>query len=401
MRRVVITGAGSVTPLGLDAPSTMAALRAGCCAIGPLEGVAEQERLAIQIGAQVKGFDPAAHFDRQRLPLLDRFAQFALVAAREAVAQSGLRFDGALGARAGVVLGTAGGGNITVDENYRAVQAQGKNRVHPLVVPRLMHNAAASHLSMEFGLRGPGLAISTACASSNHAMGLAMQLIRGGGADVILTGGSEAMLCFGGLKAWEGLRVMSRDGCRPFAASRNGLVMGEGGAVFVFEDLEHARARGAEVLAEVAGFGMTSDAGDIVAPTLDGPVRAMQAALADAGMAPEEVGYVNAHGTGTTANDRTEAQAVRAVLGDGVPVSSSKSMHGHLIGGTGAVELLACLLALREGVIPPTAGFDAPDPDCPVDAVPNVAREGCDLRAVLSNAFAFGGLNAVLALRRL
>ncbi len=403
MRRVVITGAGTVNPLGNDVPTTLAAMRAGRCAIGPLEGLRDQDRLAVQIGAQVRGFVPEEHFDRQRLPLLDRFAQFALVAARQAVAQSGLSFSDGLGDRAGVVMGTAGGGNTTVDDNYRAVHAEGKNRVHPFVVPRLMHNAAASHISMEFGLRGPGLAVSTACASSNHAMGLALQLIRGGGADVIVTGGSEAMLCFGGLKAWEGLRVMSRDGCRPFAASRNGLVMGEGGAVFVFEELEHARARDAVILAEVAGFGMTSDAGDIVAPALDGPVRAMCLALADAGLAAEQIGYVNAHGTGTTANDRTEAQALHAVLGSHaalVPVSSTKSMHGHLIGGTGAVELLACLLALREGVIAPTVNFDSPDPDCAVDAVPNAARKVGAVAAVLSNAFAFGGLNAVLALRR-
>lgn len=404
MRKVVITGAGTVNPLGHDVPSTLAAMREARCAIAALQGLQDQDRLDVQIGAQVRGFDPAAHLDRQRLPILDRFAQFALVAAREAVAQAGLSFEGAAGERAGVVMGTAGGGNITVDDNYRSVFAEGRNRVHPFVVPRLMHNAAASHLSMAFGLRGPGLAVSTACASSNHAMGLALQLIRGGAADVILTGGSEAMLSFGGLKAWEGLRVMSRDGCRPFAASRNGLVMGEGGAVFVFEALEHARARGAEVLAEVAGFGMSADAGEIVAPTLDGPVRAMRLALADAGLAVEDVGYVNAHGTGTRANDRTEAQALHAVLGKGagrVPMSSTKSMHGHLIGGTGAVELLACLMALREGVIAPTVNFDGADPDCPVDAVPNEARDGVTVRAVVSNAFAFGGLNAVLALRRL
>ncbi|MCC5984462.1 MAG: beta-ketoacyl-[acyl-carrier-protein] synthase family protein [Rhodobacteraceae bacterium] len=404
MRKVVITGAGTVNPLGHDVPSTLAAMREGRCAITALEGLQDQDRLAVQIGAQVRGFDPATHIDRQRLPILDRFAQFALVAAREAVAQAGLSFEGTASDRAGVVMGTAGGGNTTVDDNYRSVFAEGKNRVHPFVVPRLMHNAAASHLSMEFGLRGPGLAVSTACASSNHAMGLALHLIRGGAADVILAGGSEAMLSFGGLKAWEGLRVMSRDGCRPFAASRNGLVMGEGGAVFVFEALEHARARGAEPLAEVAGFGMSADAGDIVAPTLDGPVRAMRLALADAGMAAGDVGYVNAHGTGTRANDRTEAQALHTVLGAGagrVPVSSTKSMHGHLIGGTGAVELLACVMALREGVIAPTVNFDAADPDCPVDAVPNTARDGVEVRAALSNAFAFGGLNAVLALRRL
>src|SRR5690606_29594673 len=231
--------------------------------------------------------------------------QFALIAAREAVAQSGLDFGAGLGLRAGVVMGTAGGGVGTWNDSYRAVYAEGKNRVHPLVVPRLMNNAAASHIAIEFGLMGPAFSVSTACASSNHAMGLAFQMVRSGAARVMLTGGSEAMLCFGGVKAWEGLRVMSKDACRPFSANRNGMVQGEGAGVFVFEDCEHARARGADLLAEVVGLAMSSDAQDIVMPLAIGAERAITGAMRDAGLVPEQIGYINAHGTGTAANDKT------------------------------------------------------------------------------------------------
>ncbi|WFE76276.1 beta-ketoacyl synthase [Roseinatronobacter sp. S2] len=401
MRRVVITGAGTLNALGHDVASTFAALRAGQCGIGPLT-CRDVDRLSVRVGAEIHGFDPEQHFARNILPLLDRFAQIALVAARQAVAQSGLQVDDALGLRAGVIMGTAGGGNLTVDDNYRAVYADGKNRVHPFVVPRLMHNAATSHISMEFGLKGPAFTVSTACASANHAMGQAFQMVRTGVADVILTGGSDAMLGFGGIKAWEGLRVMARDTCRPFSRDRSGMVQGEGGAVFVFEDLEHARARGAHILAEVAGFGLSADAGDIVMPDVDGPVRAMRAALSDAGVAPEDVGYVNAHGTGTAANDRVESQALRIVMGshlDRLPVSSTKSMHGHIIGGTSAVELLACLMALNDDVIAPTINHTEFDADCVPDPVANKARHA-SVDVVVSNAFAFGGLNAVLVLRK-
>lgn len=401
MPRVVITGAGTVNALGASVPETLEALREGRCGIGALD-IPDVARLSIRIGAQVRGWDAEAHFTRAQIALYDRFTQFALHAAQEAVAQSGLTFDGDLGLRTGVVLGTAGGGLGTSDDSYRAVYAEGKSRVHPLVVPRLMHSAAASHIGMTYGLRGPSFTISTACAASNHAMGQAFGLVRSGAAPVMLAGGAEAMLTFGGLKAWEGLRVMARDACRPFSADRTGMVQGEGAAVFVFEDFEHARARGADILAEVAGFAMTADAGDIVMPSQDGARRAIVGALRDAGLAPADVGYVNAHGTGTAANDRTECAALRAAFGADVGrllVSSTKSMHGHLIGGTGAVELLACIMALRDGVIAPTIGHREPDPDCDLDVVPNTAR-AARVGAALSNAFAFGGLNAVLALRR-
>ena len=400
MNRVVITGAGTINPLGNDVASTLVAMREGHCGIGPLD-IRDIERLAVQIGGQVKGYREEDHFNRQQIALYDRFTQFTLLAAREAVAQAGLRFEDELSLRAGVVLGTSGGGLNTQDENYRAVYEEGKNRVHPFIVPKLMNNAAASHVSMEYNLRGPSFTVATACASSNHAMGLAFQMIRSGMARVMLTGGSEAMLCFGGIKAWEGLRVMSKDACRPFSANRNGMVQGEGAAVYVFEEMGHARARGAEILAEVAGFAMSSDAADIVMPSAQGAERAMRGAMADAGLNPEEVGYINAHGTGTAANDKTECAAVAHAFGahaDRLMISSTKSMHGHLIGGTGAVELLACIMALRDGVIAPTIGYEEPDPECALDVVPNVAREA-RVAAVLSNAFAFGGMNAVLALR--
>lgn len=401
MRRVVITGAGTINALGHDVPTTMEAFREGRCGISQLD-FRDVDRLSIQIGAQIHDWRAEDYFNRQQILLYDKFTQFALLAAKQAVAQSGLDFQGAIGLRSGVVLGTAGGGLNTWDENYRTVYEEGKNRVHPFVVPKLMNNAAASHVSMEFGLRGPAFTVATACASSNHAMGLAFQMVRSGGAQVMLTGGSEAMLCFGGVKAWEGLRVMSKDACRPFSANRNGMVQGEGAGVFVFEDYEHACARGADILAEVVGFAMSSDAQDIVMPSAQGAERAITAALHDAGLNPEDVGYINAHGTGTAANDKTECAAVAHAFGhhaDRLMISSTKAMHGHIIGGTGAVELLACIMALRDGVIAPTIGYQEADPECGLDVVPNEAREA-RVDAVLSNAFAFGGLNAVIALRR-
>ena len=400
MKRIVITGQGTINALGRNVPETLEAMREGRCGISDLE-FQDVERLSIRIGAQVKGYEPEETFNRQQIALYDRFTQFTLIAAREAIGQSGLTFSGELAARSGVVLGTSGGGMNTLDENYRSVYEDGKNRVHPFVVPKLMNNAAASHVSMEWNLKGPSFTVATACASSNHAMGQAMQMIRTGMADVMVTGGSEAMLCFGGIKAWEGLRVMSKDACRPFSANRNGMVQGEGSAVFVFEEYEHARARGAEILAEVVGFAMTSDAADIVMPSKQGASRAISGAMADARLNPEDVCYINAHGTGTAANDKTECAAVADAFGhhaDELMISSTKSMHGHLIGGTGAVELLACIMALRDGVIAPTIGYEEPDPECALDVVPNVARD-VKVGAVLSNAFAFGGLNAVLALR--
>ncbi len=401
MKRVVITGAGTINSLGHSVPATLEAMREGRCGISELE-FRDVERLAIKIGGQVRGFEAEGRFNRQQMTLYDRFTQFTLTAAKEAIEQSGIEFHGDLAARSGVVLGTAGGGVSTWDDNYRSVYEDGKNRVHPFVVPKLMNNAAASHVSMEHNLKGPSFTVSTACASSNHAMALAFQMVRSGAAPTMLTGGSESMLCFGGVKAWEGLRVMSKDACRPFSANRNGMVQGEGAGVFVFEEYEHARARGADILCEVVGFAMSSDASDVVMPSKQGAARAMSGALTDAGLNADQVGYINAHGTGTAANDKTECAAVADVFGphaDELMMSSTKSMHGHLIGGTGAVELLACIMALRDGVIAPTIGYEEPDPECALDVVPNDARDA-KVEVALSNAFAFGGLNAVLALKK-
>ena len=400
MARVVITGAGTINALGRDVASTQAAMAEGVCGISPLD-MRDVERLSVTIGGQIHSYNEADHFNRQQIALYDRFTQFTLLAAREAIAQSGLVFTGEIADQAGVILGTSGGGLTTQDENYRTVYEDGKNRVHPFIVPKLMNNAATAHVSMEHNLRGPSFTVATACASSNHAMGQAFAMIRGGSAKAMITGGSEAMLCFGGIKAWEGLRVMSKDGCRPFCATRNGMVQGEGAGVFVFEEFEHAKARGAEILAEVIGFSMSSDASDIVMPSKAGAARAIAGALRDAQIDRSEVGYINAHGTGTAANDKTECAAVAEVFGphaDQLMMSSTKSMHGHLIGGTGAVELLACLMALREGIIAPTINYQETDPECAFDVVPNVARDA-KVDVALSNAFAFGGLNAVIALR--
>lgn len=400
MKRVVITGQGTINALGNDVPQTVTAMAAGTCGISEMD-FTDIDRLSVKIGGQIKKYDPAARFGRQELSFYDPFTQFALIAGEQAVAQSGLEFTGELAEKSGVVLGTAGGGLQTQDENYRTVFEAGKNRVHPFVVPRLMNNSAVSHLSMAHNIMGPSFTVATACASSNHAMGQAFNMIRSGMAPVMVTGGSESMLCFGGIKAWEGLRVMSTDGCRPFCATRNGLVQGEGAAVFVFEELEHAKARGAIPLAEVIGFAMCADAGDIVTPSIDGAKRAISGALTDANLNTSDVNYINAHGTGTTANDKTECQAIRAVFGqdaDRLMVSSTKSMHGHVIGGTGAIELLACIAAVRDGMIAPTIGHQTPDPNCDLDVVPNTARDH-KADVAISNAFAFGGLNAVLALR--
>ena len=400
MNRVVITGAGTINALGHTVPETLHAMREGHLGIGPLQ-MRDLDRLSVKIGAQIKNFDPESHFDRQKLALCDRVTQLTLLASREAMLQSGLEITEEQSETTGVVLGTAAGGMNTWDDNFRSVYEEGKNRVHPFVVPKLMTNAAASHVSMVYNIKGPSLTVSTACASSNHAIGLAFQMVRSGMARAMLAGGADAMLTFGGIKAWEGLRVMSKTACRPFSANRSGMVQGEGAGVFVLETYEGAKARGAEILAEIVGFAMTSDASDIVMPNQQGAARAIRGALADACLAPQDIDYINAHGTGTAANDKTECAAVAEAFGahaDNVMLSSTKSMHGHLIGGTGAVELLACLMALREGVIAPTIGYEHPDPNCALDVVPNVARQA-KVTAIMSNAFAFGGLNAVLALR--
>ena len=396
-RRVAVTGLGAICAVGDGVPAMWSALRAGRSGIGPIAGISTN-RLSASIAAEVLGFDGAAHFDSRRLPLLDRSAQLALVAAREAMRQADLAPDPAQAARRGAIM-AAVIGQSSLDAGYLALYGEGASRVHPLTVPRVMPNAPASHLSIEFGLRGPCYAVASACASGNHAIAAAADTIRAGRAEVILAGGADASIVVGVLKSWEALRVLSTDTCRPFSRDRSGLVLGEGAAVLVLEDWDHAQRRGATILAEVAGSGMSADAADITAPDIGGASAAMQGALDDAGLDAAEIGYVNAHGTGTRLNDRIESAALRRVFGRPPPVSSSKSMIGHCLSAGGALEAVATIMALRDGVLPPTAGFRETDPECEVDCVPNVAR-AVPIQAALSNSFAFGGLNAVLAFRK-
>lgn len=399
--RVVITGMGAVTPLGLTAGDSWAAMCEGRCAIGPITTLPRQS-LRFGIAAEVRDFDPLEHFEAKRLILLDRVSQFALVAAREAIAQSGIDFSaGDIGENTAVIIGTGIGGEQTHDAASRRLYAENNLRTHPLTIVRLMANAPASQISIEHKLTGPAFATVSACASSNHALAQAFHMVRSGVADAAVAGGTEACITLGVILAWEAMRVMADDTCRPFCKQRHGMVLGEGAGMFVLETLENARQRGATILAEFVGAGMSADAGDIVFPSEAGAAKAIQRALADGGLAPRDIDYINAHGTGTPGNDPTESKAIRHVFGthaDKLAVSSTKSMHGHALGAAGAIELVAAIGALRDGVVPPTMNFIDPDPECDLDYVPNAAR-AMDVRAVLSNSFAFGGLNAVVALR--
>ncbi len=401
MPRVVVTGLGTVSALGPDTASFWRALVAGESGIGPLDGELAG-KTSVAVGAQARGYDPFQHFDVKHLDLLDRFSQFALLAAREAARDAGLRFDGERGERTAVVMGTGVAGKTTEDEAFRQLYGHDQKRFSPFIIPRTMANAATSQITMDLGITGPSFTVSTACSSANHAIGLALGMVRSGLVEAALAGGSEAPFSLGLMRGWEGVRVLAPDTCRPFSRDRKGLVLGEGGAVVVLEAEERARARGARIYGEVAGFGMSSDAGHITQPSESGAVRAMEAALRDAGMSLEEVGYINAHGTGTLANDITETQAIHRVFGPHaarLAVSSTKSLHGHALGAAGALELVATLLALREGLLPPTANFLGPGEGCDLDYVPLQAREA-RVGAALSNSFAFGGLNAVLCVRR-
>jgi nodulation protein E len=402
MNRVVVTGLGVCAPLGKNVAEFSATLQAGKSAIGPITLI-PTEGLLTHIGAEVPDFDPNAYFDSNKLPLYDRCTQFSLVAAREAIKQSGLDFRAGLGARTAAIIGSGVGGQTTQDENYQRLYLQGLKRCHPLTIPKLMINAPCCHITMEHGITGPSFVVASACSSANHAIGVAFQMVRSGMSDAAVTGGTEAVFTFGTIRGWEALRVMAPDTCRPFSQGRKGMVLGEGAAVMVIETYEGAKKRGADILAEIIGFGTTSDASDIVMPALEGASGAIAACLKDAGLAPEEVDYVNAHGTGTAANDVIETQALHKVFGDHakkLAVSSTKSMHGHTLGAAGAVELAATIAGMRGGFIPPTANYTDPDPQCDLDYVPNVARSQ-QINVAISNSFAFGGHNAVVAVKRI
>src|SRR6202451_3451858 len=399
-RRVAITGLGMISPLGLNVADNWSSLSAGRPAIGPIES-ADCSTLRFKNGAEVRGYDPLKYFSGGKDAYIDRFAQFSLIAAREALQNSGVELTQEMREQSAIVCGCSVGGQASIEAGFEDLWVEKRGRVHPLTIPKTMANAGASHISMDLGLAGPVYTVSTACSSANHAIGQAFRLVRGGEAELAVTGGSEAIFTVGMLKAWEAMRVIAPDTCRPFSKDRRGMILGEGGAMMILEPLEAAQARGARIYAEICGMGMTSDAHHLTQPTGQGPARAMRGALREAGMAPEEVGYINAHGTGTAGNDPVETKAIREAFGahaDKLAVSSTKSMHGHALGAAGALEAIATIMALHEGILPPTANFTVADPECDLDYIPNQARAQ-RVGAALSNSFAFGGLNAVVAFR--
>jgi nodulation protein E len=399
-RRVAITGLGIISPLGLNLADTWKSLREGRPGIGAIQS-ADCSTLRFQNGAEVRGYDALKHFEGGRDAYIDRFAQFSVIAAREALRDSGLELTPEMRELAAIVCGSAVGGQAALEAGFEDLYVQGRGRVHPLTIPKTMANAGASQISMDLHLSGPAYTVSTACSSSNHAIGQAFHLVRDGRAEMAVTGGSEAPFTIGLLKAWEAMRVIAPDTCRPFSKDRRGMILGEGGAMMILEPLERAKARGARIYAEICGFGMSSAAHHLTQPTVDGPARAMRAALRDAELQPEQIGYINAHGTGTPGNDPVETSAIRDVFGpqaNKLAISSTKSLHGHALGAAGALEAVATVLALHYGILPPTANYNEPDPECDLDYVPNHARVA-QVEAALSNSFAFGGLNAVVAFR--
>ncbi len=399
-RRVVVTGIGVLSPIGNDLASYWDSLANGRVGIAPPTRV-DPDILAGEMVAEVKDFDPSAHFTDRELAPLDRVSQIAVVAARQAVDQAGIDFSGDLGERTAAIIGTGIGGSDTIDDSYHRLYGTGAKRVYPLTVPKLMPNAPASQVSMHLGVRGPSFGIVSACSSATHAIGTAFHMIRAGLTDAAITGGAESCINLGTLKGWEAMRVMANDTCRPFSKGRRGLVLGEGASLFVLETMAAAEARGAEVLGEVIGFGMSADAADLTNPDVGGMARAMRACLDDAGLEPGDVDYINAHGTGTAANDKAETAALKSAFGDAIgsiPASSTKSMVGHALGAAGALEFAAAVLAVRNNVAPPTANYLGPDPACDLDYVTEGPRP-MPIDVAVSNSFAFGGLNAVLAAR--
>ena len=401
MRRVVVTGMGVVTAIGQTVPEFWSGMLAGKSGVGKLEGFPLDD-LKILIAAQIRGFDPKTrlkNFKRDKIiQHADRYSWFAAAAADEAVAQSGLKVPFENPYRAACIVGSGAGGLVTYENAYRDLFIHNKRATHPLTLLRIIGSSAAAHVGIEYGVKGPTFATCSACSTAAHAIGLGRDYIRHGSVDVAIVGASESVINYGTMKAWQAMHVLSPDGCFPFSKTRNGTVLGEGAGVLVLEDLEHARKRGATIIAELCGFGMTSDSKDMVNPDIDGPTEAMKIALADGGLQPEAIDYLNAHGTATTINDRNETNAIKRVFGDHarkLAISSTKSMHGHPLGAGGGVEAVACLKAMQEGIVPPTIGYAAQDPDCDLDYVPNEAR-AMKVKYAMSNSFAFGGLNAVV-----
>jgi nodulation protein E len=403
-RRVVVTGMGVVTPIGLTVPDFWASMRAGKCGVTVLESLPQEDLddLKIKIAAQIKDFDPKArlrHWKRDKIIMhCDRYSHFAAAAASEAIQQSGLKTPFENGSRTACIIGSGAGGLTTFEKAYRDLFILKKKATHPLTLIRIIGSSASAHVGIEYGVKGPTFATCSACATAAHAIGIARDYIKAGLVDIAIAGASEAVISYGTMKAWQALHVLSPEGCFPFAKKRNGTVLGEGAGILVLESYEHAKARGATILAEISGFGMTSDADDMVNPDISGPRNAMKLALEDAGLKPEDIDYLSAHGTATALNDRNETNAIKDLFGAHaykLPVSSTKSMHGHPLGAGGGIEAVACIKAMQEGWMPPTIGLDEADADCDLDYIPNVGRDK-KLTYTMSNSFAFGGLNAVL-----
>ena len=399
-RSVVITGLGAVSGLGLNTSTFWDALVSGRSAISPLIPPVKGTR--ISLGARLPYFDPLNYFSADELSLLDRYSQLAVIAAREAVKDAGLDCNDEIIASAATIIGSGCGGKHTDEDTYDQLYRQQRTRAHPLTIPKGMPSAAACMVSMLLGIKGPSFAVASACASGAHAVIQGSMMIQSGMVDVALVGASDSPFTYGLLKSWEALRVTTSDTCRPFCADRSGIVLGEGAGMLVIEDKKHAIARGAPIYAEFAGFGMTSDAGHITRPDVAGISGALTNAMTNTGIAAYEVDYINAHGTATPANDIAETAAIKQVFGEhanSIAVSSTKSMHGHALGASSALELVATTLATQTGIIPPTANFTVADEDCDLDYVPNESRKK-EINFAMSNSFAFGGLNTVIAIRK-
>ena len=400
-RRVVVTGLGAVCATGANVDEFWANGIAATCGTQTRTIRANDGTQITTPVAQVDGFAERAASLGRDIGRADAFSKFAAAAADEAVADSGIDFDNGLGGRTATIIGTGIGGQSSLEDGYINMLSLDK-RPHPLTILRLIPNAAASHLSIRFGLRGPAFAISSACASGAHSIGVAADLIRAGTSDAAIAGASEAIITKGALQAWKAMHILSDELCRPFSKNRKGLIIGEGAGILVLEEYEHAKARGAKIYAEIVGFGMNSDGKDMINPAVEGAADAMRMALGGVQVPSAENIYINAHGTGTLMNDPTETKAIRSVFGadaDDLVVSSTKAMHGHLLGAAGGVESIMAIKAIQSDIVPPTINYDVPDPECDLDIVPNEARNRrVDL--AISNSFAFGGLNAVVAFGR-
>jgi nodulation protein E len=399
-RRVMITGLGAISGLGLDAKTFWDNLKAGRSAIKPLDP--PMENVKITIASTIPDFDAEKYFSTDELSILDRYSQLAVIAAQDAVDDAGLVCGEETLTHAAAIIGSGCGGKHTDEATYDQLYKQQRSRAHPLTIPKGMPSAAASMVSLHLGIKGPAFVLASACASGSHAIIQGMTMIQSGMIDVALVGASDAPFTYGLLKSWDALRVASTDTCRPFCKDRSGLVLGEGAGMLVLESEEHARKRGAKIYAELAGGGMTSDAGHITRPCITGITNAMKNSLHHANLFPNDIGYINAHGTGTIINDATETEAINRVFttnAKNLAVSSTKSMHGHALGASSALELVATTLAVHHGIIPPTANFTEADELCDLDYVPNEARQK-DIKAAMSNSFAFGGLNAVITLKK-